>query len=548
MNFMAVLEKLLDEHLKVGLGFDLDEKGMVSSWEIKKKVEQLLIDEIIRTKSHMKLKEMLMSNIAEGGRSLENFNKFVKWLKDLIVELTTKNTVSEMSNLPIVLVLPVPAQGHVNSFMSFSRKLVEHGFKVIFVNSDFIHKRVMDSWAESKDSFVGSNIEFVSISDGLRPEDDRTDTVKVISGLTNAMPAQLEKLIEDVICVNGKISCIVADVHMGWALEIASKLGIKRAALFTYAAAMLALLDSIPRMIDYGIIDSNGTPIQKRTFQLSPNMPVMHTDQIWWSNNGDLDSQKETFHYNKGFLQILNSTEWWLCNTTYELERGPLSFLPKLLPIGPFMENSQSTRSLGQFWEEDLDCLNWLDQQPPCSVIYVAFGSFTLFDAHQFKELALGLRLTNRPFLWIVRSDVNINTKYEYPNEFKGNVGKIVGWAPQKQVLSHPAIACFISHCGWNSTIEGLWNGVPFLCWPYFCDQFFNKQYICDEWKLGLGFDLDASGIVSSGEIKKKVDQLLDDESIRTRSMKLKETLMSNMAEDSPTSENFNKFVKWVKE
>ncbi|KAI4352474.1 hypothetical protein L6164_006724 [Bauhinia variegata] len=456
-----------------------------------------------------------------------------------------------MNNIPSVLVLPYPAQGHVNSFLNLSRKLAEHGFKVIFVNSEFNHRRVMASWEESKDSLMGSNIEFVSISDGLGPEENRSDSAKLMSSIGKAMPAQLEKLIEDVICVNGnysRIICIVADVHMGWALEIACKLGIKRASLFTFAAAMFAILCSVPRLIDDGIIDSNGTPIQKRTFQLYPDMPIMHTDQIWWSNIGDLESQKVVFQHNKGFLQILNSTEWWLCNSTYELEPRPLSFLPKLIPIGPFMECSHGTRTLGQLWEEDLSCLGWLDQQPPCSVIYVAFGSFTLFNSHQFKKLALGLELSNRPFLWVVRSDVNSSTKIEYPDEFKGNLGKIVGWAPQKQVLSHPAIACFISHCGWNSTIEGLCNGVPFLCWPYFCDQFFNKHYICDEWKVGLGFDLDEEGIVSSEEIKKKVDQLLDDENIRTRSVKLKEMLMSNIAEGTRTSENFKKFVKWLKE
>ncbi|KAI4346662.1 hypothetical protein L6164_007540 [Bauhinia variegata] len=212
------------------------------------------------------------------------------------------------------------------------------------------------------------------------------------------------------------------------------------------------------------------------------------------------------------------------------------------------MRSSHVERSLGQFWEEDMSCITWLDRQPPCSVIYVAFGSFTLFNPNQFKELALGLELTNRPFLWVVRSDVNNSTKNEYPDKFQGKLGKIVQWAPQRQVLSHPATACFISHCGWNSVLEGLSNGVPFLCWPYNCDQFFNKYYICDEWKVGLGFDSDEKGIVSNGEIKKKVEQLLNDQIIRDRSMKLKEMLKSEIAEGGRSWKNFNKFVKWLKE
>ena len=158
----------------------------------------------------------------------------------------------------------------------------------------------------------------------------------------------------------------------------------------------------------------------------------------------------------------------------------------------------------GQFWEEDLSCLSWLNQQPPCSVIYVAFGSYSVFYPHQFKELALALELTNRPFLWVVREDSNSTRRNAYPIEFEGNRDKIVKWAPQNLVLGYPATTCFISHCGWNSTMDGVSNRVPFLCWPYFAYQLYNKAYICDVWKVGLGFDLDENGLISRWETKKK--------------------------------------------
>ncbi|KAI4297393.1 hypothetical protein L6164_037287 [Bauhinia variegata] len=427
-------------------------------------------------------------------------------------------------SIPTVLVLPLPFQGHINPFMDLSIKLADRGFKIIFVNSDFIHQRTMDSLVKSHESLRGSNIKFVSIPDGLGPDEDRKDVIKFFSAVLNTMPGMLEKLIDDISKDgNDRISCIVADAQMGWALEVASKLGIRSAVLLIGSASNFALHCCVPRMIDDGIIDGNGTPVKKGTFQLSPSMPLMNTDHIPWSNFGDLESQKHLFQYYKGFTQILNSTKWWLCNTTYELEPGVLSFIPKLLPIGPFMESSSSKTPLVQLWKEEPSCLDWLDEQPPCSVIYVAFGSLCIFNPNQFKELALGLQLINRPFLWVVRSDINSNTKHEYPDEFHGNLGKIVGWAPQKQVLSHPAIACFISHCGWSSTIEGLCN-------------------------VGLPLDSNEKGIVSSEEIKKKVEQLINDGNIRGRSMELKEKLMSNIAEGGRSLENFAKFVKWLKE
>ncbi|KAJ0785872.1 putative 2,4-dihydroxy-7-methoxy-2H-1,4-benzoxazin-3(4H)-one 2-D-glucosyltransferase [Helianthus annuus] len=92
-----------------------------------------------------------------------------------------------------------------------------------------------------------------------------------------------------------------------------------------------------------------------------------------------------------------------------------------------------------------MTCLEWLDQQPACSVVYVAFGSFTIFNQTQFQEVALDLELTNRPFLWVVRPGLTKETCDMYPDGYTdriGTRGKIVSWAPQQAVLALPSIAC----------------------------------------------------------------------------------------------------------
>ncbi|XP_061366525.1 UDP-glycosyltransferase 83A1-like [Gastrolobium bilobum] len=455
--------------------------------------------------------------------------------------------------IPSVLVLPIPAQGHVNPMMNFSQNLVERGCKVYFVNTDFNHKQVVSSMVEQQKSLDESLLKLVSIPDGLKPEDDRRDISKLCEAIVSTMPSMLEKLIEE-IHLNGedRISSIIADVNMGWALNVGNKLGIKGALFWPASAAMFAFQCNIPTLTDNGIIDSDGLPITKKTFRISPTMPVMDTESLLWRGLADSKDFKKLINFFMESAETTNLTEWWLCNTTYELEPGVLSFVPKLLPVGPLLRSydnkSVDARSIGQFWEEDMSCMDWLDQQPHHSVLYVAFGSFTLFDQNQFNELALGLDLTNRPFLWVVRQDSNSTNKITYPNEFLGSHGKIVSWAPQQKVLRHPAIACFVSHCGWNSTMEGLSNGVAFLCWPYFGDQFYNKKYICDELKVGLGFESDENGLVSRSEIKTKVDKLLSDENIRSRSLMLKDKVTCNIAEGSRSLENFSKFVKWLKE
>ncbi|KAL1291593.1 hypothetical protein HN51_060120 [Arachis hypogaea] len=459
-----------------------------------------------------------------------------------------------MISTPTVLVIPYPAQGHVNPMMSFSHKLVDHGCNIIFVNSDFNHKRVVRSMENNNGS--SSPIKLVSIPDGLGPEHDRVNLGELSVSILRTMPSKLEKLIEDLQMNEGiKVTCVVADVFMGWALEVAKKVGIKGAFFWPAAASMFVLQYNVPKLIADGILDTHGSPTSTtKTFWLSSCIPAMDIKVIWWLNLFDSLVQERLFEYVLHCLRDSdNVTDWWLCNSTYELEPQAFSCVPNLLPVGPLSrtcdDNNKSVapRSLGQFWEEDLSCMNWLDQQQNNSVVYVAFGSIALFDQKQFTELALGLELMNRPFLWVVRQDPNCENKIYFPDEFKGNRGKIVGWAPQQKVLSHPAIACFVSHCGWNSTVEGLTNGVRFLCWPYFADQFFNQRYICDVLKVGLGFDLDENGLISRGEIKAKVDQLLDDENTTPRSHKLMEKLKHNIGERGASSRNLNRFLTWLK-
>ncbi|XP_027158431.1 UDP-glycosyltransferase 83A1-like [Coffea eugenioides] len=240
------------------------------------------------------------------------------------------------------------------------------------------------------------------------------------------------------------------------------------------------------------------------------------------------------------------------CNTSCELEAAAFTLFAQILPGGPLLASNRLGKSVGYFWPEDSDCLAWLNKQPPQSVIYVvALGSFTVFDPTQFRELALGLELTNRPFLWAVRQDLTTETDNAYPEGFKDRMqgrGRLTGWAPQQQVLSHPSVACFLSRCGWNSTIEGLCNGVPFLCWPYFADQFLNESYICDVWMIGLGFERDANGIIPQEEIKDKIEQLLTGGEYKKRALDLKAKVIDNNKNDGSSGKNFSNLVQWIKD
>ncbi|KAJ4707324.1 UDP-glycosyltransferase [Melia azedarach] len=453
------------------------------------------------------------------------------------------------STAPHVLVIPSPAQGHVIPLLEFSQCLAKLGCRVTFVNSEYDLNRVMKS-LEGK-NYMDEKIHLVSIPDGMEPWEDRSDFGKLTKRFLLVMPGKLKELMEEMNEREGeKIDCVIADGIMGWALDLAAKMKIRRAALWTSSAASLALAFSIPKLIDDGIINSNGTPIKKHVIQLAPNMPAMNSEQFFWACVGDLPTQKLIFDFMVDNVKAMKVADFLFCNSTYDLEAASFTMLPELLPVGPLLASNRLGNSAGYYRQEDSNCLKWLDQQPPNSVIYIAFGSFTVFDKIQFQELALGLELCNRPFLWVVRPNITRDKKDAYPEGFQDRVatrGRMIGWAPQQKVLSHPSIACFLSHCGWNSTMEGLSNGVPFLCWPYLSDQLLNQSYICEIWKVGLNFDKDKSGIITREEIKNKVDQVLGDENFKGRAMELKGKALSSVREGGSSYKTFQNFIEWLK-
>ena len=285
-----------------------------------------------------------------------------------------------------------------------------------------------------------------------------------------------------------------------------------------------------------------------------PDMPAMNSENFGWARPADLTKGKAMFELIEKSRKAMEMADWLIVNSAYDLEPAVFDAPPRALPIGPLLASNPLQDSAGNLWPEDSTCLQWLNQHPPCSVIYVAFGSTTMIDQKQFQEMALGLELSNAPFLWAVRPDSVYKmdgSAAAYPPAFLERVagrGKIVGWAPQWKVLSHPSIACFFSHCGWNSAIEGASNGVPFLCWPYFAEQFSIQTYICDVWKVGLGFNPDEeTGIVKRDEVRKKVEQLLGDNTFKSRALYLKESILKSVKEGGSSYNNLHRFVEWVK-
>nr|GFA97174.1 putative UDP-glucuronosyl/UDP-glucosyltransferase [Tanacetum cinerariifolium] len=146
-------------------------------------------------------------------------------------------------------------------------------------------------------------------------------------------------------------------------------------------------------------------------------MPSMNPAHFLWAGVGD--SATNNIIFNIVVLESKESAEMAgriICNSTMELDPGAFALFPNILPIGPLLATNSHKKQVGHFWNEDSTCLTWLDQQPVSSVIYVAFGSFTIFNQTQFEELALGLELTNRSFLWVTRPSGSGSKDHVYPS------------------------------------------------------------------------------------------------------------------------------------
>ena len=292
-------------------------------------------------------------------------------------------------------------------------------------------------------------------------------------------------------------------------------------------------------------------PERSETFQLSPGMPSMNTSQLPWNFAGDLEAERFFFKLIISNVQAMKLAETIICNSFYDLEPPSFTLFPNLVPVGPLLTSQQFGKAVGHFWQVDTTCMSWLDERPTKSVIYVAFGSLAVFNQHQFQELALGLELSGHPFLWVVRNDLADGIDDSWLDGFQDRVkgqGMLVGWSPQQQVLAHPSIACFFSHCGWNSTLEGVKNGVPFLCWPFLFDQFLNRTYICDVWKTGLSIDPDDKGFVPREQIKEKVDQIFGNEEMKARALMWKDIANRCTKEGGSSYKNSKSFVDAMKE
>jgi pathogen-inducible salicylic acid glucosyltransferase len=155
------------------------------------------------------------------------------------------------------------------------------------------------------------------------------------------------------------------------------------------------------------------------------------------------------------------------------------------------------------------ECRAWLDERPARSVVFVSFGSLATPSLDQVAEVAEGLYNSGKAFLWVVRAPETWKIPKTFAEKAKGR-GLMVTWCAQLEVLAHDAVGCFVTHCGWNSVLEGLGIGVPMVAIPQWSDQPMNAKYIQDVWRVGVRVRRDVEGMVMRKEVARCVMEVME--------------------------------------
>jgi UDP-glucose:(indol-3-yl)acetate beta-D-glucosyltransferase len=197
-------------------------------------------------------------------------------------------------------------------------------------------------------------------------------------------------------------------------------------------------------------------------------------------------------------------------------------------------------------------CIKWLDTKPHRSVAYVSFGSFASLDAAQTEELARGLLAAGKPFLWVVRAtDKHLVPRHLLDEATASGAAMVVPWCPQLDVLAHPAVGCFVTHCGWNSMLVALSYGVPMVAMALWMDQPTNARNVELTWGAGVRARRDAgAGMFLHREVVRCVRAVMDEgeegSAVRDAARKWRDKARAAVAAGGSSDRNLDEFVQFV--
>jgi|UniRef100_A0A2N9F7Y9 hypothetical protein len=457
--------------------------------------------------------------------------------------------------------LPHLSQGHLIPIIDMAKLLAQHGVTVTIITTPLNAERsrpIIDRAIQSGLHIQLLQVQFPCSDVGLPAGCESMDALPSKDMIRNLLTgiSMLQQPVEQILAeLNPCPSCIIADKYFAWTDRTARRFLIPRfvfdgtscfALLCTHNIITSKVCESV-RELEPFVVPGLSDRIEITKAQLPNAVNIVP------SNTMDIRNEIREAELT-AFGVIVNTFE--------ELEPAYVRELRKVRGqkvwcIGPVSLSNQDNidkAARGNNASIDESHLKWLDSWKPGSVIYVCLGSLSRSTSAQLIELGLGLEATNRPFIWIIRGGDKLEElekwilEENFEERVRGRGLLIRGWAPQLLILSHPAIGGFLTHCGWNSTLEGVCAGLPMITWPLFAEQFYNEKFVVQVLKIGVSLGAEFAvnwgeeekfGVVmKKEEFKRAIDELMDEgeagQERRKRANELGE--MAKMAIDQGSS------------
>uniref|UniRef100_J3M931 Glycosyltransferase n=1 Tax=Oryza brachyantha TaxID=4533 RepID=J3M931_ORYBR len=437
-----------------------------------------------------------------------------------------------------VVLYPATAVGHLTPMMELARVFLELGYTVsVALIDDPLSTPVMNSAVERavashpSVSFHWLRAAATSLCFALAPAADEHFLVRYLN-----LVRHNNEHFRDLLCsalVPQPVHVVVIDTFLFHALDVRKELGVPAYGFFPSGAGALAIYLQLPSLqakckASFG--ELGDTPLDLLGV---PPLPASHVPVDMLLHPAEskiceamMDMCKKIPEFDAIMVNTFESLESRAAGALGD-SAGllPGRALPPVCCVGPLVKHGGVGGGEGAA-KRHHHCLTWLDEQPDRSVVFLCFGSEGTHQQEQLREIAVGLEKSGHRFLWVVQAPGSTDpTKFLdrradpdlaalLPEGFlertsgRGVVVKL--WAPQEDVLRHRATGAFVTHCGWNSALEGVTAGVPMICWPLYAEQSMNKVLMVEEMGVAVEMIGWQQGLVAAEEVEAKVRLVME--------------------------------------